>query len=60
MGKRLLWGFTTALGYLIVSLILGYIIVGEPDVSLILGLTSGGFISGITYLNPPPKKWREG
>ncbi|MBN9654097.1 hypothetical protein J0K78_07465 [Halobacillus sp. GSS1] len=59
MWGRLKWGFITALGYLIISLVFSYLIVGEPNLSLILGLTSWGFISGVAYLNPPPKKWRE-
>ncbi|MEC3885741.1 hypothetical protein VKA52_18620 [Halobacillus sp. HZG1] len=59
MWRRVQWGLIAAFGYIIVSTILGFIVFGEPNLSLILGLATGGFISGITYLYPPPKQWRK-
>ncbi|REJ11002.1 hypothetical protein [Halobacillus trueperi] len=60
MWRRLQWGLITALGYIIVSLMFGYFVVGEINWSLMIGLTVGGFFSGFTYLNPPPQKWQKG
>ncbi len=59
MWRRLQWGFITALGYIIASWLFTLLIGKSPNLNMIAGLALGGFVGGITYLNPPPKKWRE-